>query len=83
MPVKPQFGDVVENLMASERNPLRVGRFVRVVDRRRRRMNPGLFWEVTDGKGEFWLSNPANCRVHANEAHHGARIAVDVPAKRP
>ena len=20
---------------------------------------------------------------HANEAHHGARIAVDVPAKRP
>lgn len=58
--MKPRFGDIIENKMASMDNPTRVGTFVRVV-RRTGRMNPGTWWEVTDGKGEFWLTNPANC----------------------
>jgi hypothetical protein len=35
--------------------------FVRVV-RRSGRMNRGLFWELTDGEGDFWLVDPKNCQ---------------------
>lgn len=58
----PAFGAAVENLMAGVDNPQRVGYFVRRVDRRGRRMNAGIWWELTDRKGDFWLTNPANCR---------------------
>ena len=59
---QPAFGEWVENTVASPSNPIRFGRFVRVVRRPHGRMNPGKWWEVTDGKGEFWLSKPDNCR---------------------
>lgn len=54
----PAFGDVVVNHWASHDNPRRTARFVRVV-RRRGRMNPGLSWQVTDGRGSFWEVLPA------------------------
>lgn len=51
------FGDVVENGWASEDNPTRRGLFVRSFTRKGR-MNPGLTWEITDGKGKFWELQP-------------------------
>lgn len=58
----PLFAEWVENTMASESNPTRRGRFVRVV-RRTGRLNPGVWWEMTDGHGSFWQVRPENCRV--------------------
>lgn len=49
----PRFGDIIENGWASERNPTRTGYFVRE-GRRTGRMNPGRYFEVTDGAGKFW-----------------------------
>lgn len=53
----PAFGDIVENGWASEDNPTRRGYFVRAF-RRTGRMNAGLKWEITDGKGKFWELMP-------------------------
>jgi hypothetical protein len=53
----PAFGDLVENGWTSEDNPTRLGMFVREV-RRTGRMNPGRWWEITDGKGKFWQLQP-------------------------
>lgn len=49
----PSFGDLIENLWASEKNPRRFGTFVRA-RRRTGRMNPGLHYELTDRNGKFW-----------------------------
>jgi hypothetical protein len=54
----PKFGDKLENPVASVENPHRIGMFVRKV-RRTGKLNPGLWYEMTDGTGDFWLSNPA------------------------
>lgn len=59
--MKPQFGDWLENVMAGDGNPHKRGRFVRVVRVPRGRMNAGLWWEMTDGRGDFWQSNPESC----------------------
>jgi hypothetical protein len=56
----PEFGDRFENPVASADNPNQIGMFVRKVLRSGRVMNPGLFYEMTDGKGEFWLIKPDN-----------------------
>lgn len=50
----PKFGESVRNSSASERNPRRDCYFVRKVVRRGL-VNPGVHYECTDGKGEFWL----------------------------
>ncbi len=57
----PKFGATVTNHFASEDNPTRVGIFVRS-GRRNGRMNPGVWWELTDGRGKFWQVSP--------DAHH-------------
>lgn len=44
--------------MAGESNPTRIGMFVRVIRREGRVMNPGTWWECTDGRGEFWQIRP-------------------------
>lgn len=51
--LRPRFGDTIENGWASEDNPTRVGIFVRE-GRRTGRLNPGRYFEVTDGNGKFW-----------------------------
>lgn len=56
----PQFGDWYLNTLASVDNPTRIARFVRIENRPRGSTNPGLWWEMTDGHGQFWLSRPAN-----------------------
>ena len=48
-----QFGDIIENGWASDDNPTRTGFFVRE-GRRTGKMNPGHYFEVTDGAGKFW-----------------------------
>lgn len=58
---KPKFGERVENPVAGPANPRRIGMFVRTV-RRSGRLNPGTWWQLTDGQGDFWLSNPEHCR---------------------
>lgn len=50
---KPKFGDRMCNLWAGEINPNRFGLFVRS-RRATGRMNPGLWYEMTDGEGKFW-----------------------------
>ena len=69
--LSPSFGDVVENGWASEDNPTRRGFFVRAF-KVAGRMDPGLTWEITDGKGKFWTFKPRDI---------GERLTV-VPAAR-
>jgi hypothetical protein len=49
----PMFGDWLRGIWAGSANPQRDGRYVRTV-RRTGRMNPGTFYELTDGRGSFW-----------------------------
>lgn len=53
---KPKFGDRMRNPWAGEINPHRDGFFVKAT-RRTGKFNPGLWYQMTDGKGEFWESN--------------------------
>ena len=54
----PKFGEWVRCTYASESNPHRRGMFVRVIRRTGRVMNPGTWWELTNGKGDFWETTP-------------------------
>jgi hypothetical protein len=53
---KPEFGDPMRNPWAGESNPTRDAYFVKskVVTGR---MNPGLWYQMTDKKGKFWDSD--------------------------
>lgn len=52
-PIQPIFGEWFTGVYASDDNPQKHGRYVRTI-RRRGRMNPGAFYELTDGHGVFW-----------------------------
>lgn len=54
---KPQFGDKMRNLVAYEDNPRRDAYFVKQ-KRVTGRMNPGLWYTMTERKGNFWDSCP-------------------------
>lgn len=54
----PAFGATVTNHLASVENPRRRGYFVRA-GRRTGRLNPGVWWELTDGRGDFWQVSPS------------------------
>lgn len=56
--IKFQFGDIIENGWAGERNPTKKGIFVR---HKRRTI------ELTDGKGKFW-------EVYHDNDHRNVRI---------
>jgi hypothetical protein len=49
----PKFGEWMRGIWAGEKNPHRDGMYVRTV-RRTGRMNPGKWYELTDGNGDFW-----------------------------
>lgn len=53
---KPEFGDLMMNPWASDGNPHRDGFFVRVTSKTGR-VNPGIWYEMTDRKGSFWEVN--------------------------
>ena len=52
--IEPKFGEWLRGIYASESNPRRDGMYVRTIHRKGR-MNPGKFYEVTDGNGAFWM----------------------------
>lgn len=56
----PTFGTRVLNVVAGDSNPRKFGFFVRVKRVPRGHMNPGTWWECTDGAGNFWDSDPNN-----------------------
>lgn len=58
----PAFGATVVSQFASVDNPHKTGLFVRVI-RRRGRMNGGTWWQITDGRGDFWELRPDMCEV--------------------
>lgn len=47
---EPKFGDWLRGIYASERNPIRDGIYVRTC-----RVNHETCYELTDGKGKFWM----------------------------
>lgn len=49
----PKFGDRMYGTFAAEGNPIKYGIFVRVVNRTGR-VNRGVYYELTNGKGRFW-----------------------------
>lgn len=57
---KPEFGDLLMNPWAGERNPTRTGVFVSEY-RRSGRFNPGHFYKMTDKSGKFWDNWSYNC----------------------
>lgn len=63
---KPRFGEIVTCKAATPPNPNRHGYFVRVVTRTGR-VNRGTWWELTDGNGKFWQTDP-------NFAHVGLPV---------
>jgi hypothetical protein len=56
-----KFADYVENIAASFDNPIKYGRFVRIVNRTGR-LNAGKFVEYIDDHGETHLTPPDNIR---------------------
>lgn len=48
--IEPKFGDWLRGVYASERNPIRDGIYVRTT-----RRNHETLYELTDGKGKFWM----------------------------
>ena len=64
---KMRFGEtIIENIYASDDNPLKRGVYVRTI-RRTGRMNPGVYIEVTDRNGEFWQLSIECIRVVTHE----------------
>jgi hypothetical protein len=49
----PIFGEQIMGIWASETNPQRVGRYVETI-RQTGRLNPGVWYRLTDGRGRFW-----------------------------
>lgn len=54
---RPKFGDQMRNLWAGGTNPRRDATFIREVHKAGR-TDPGMWYEMTDKKGEVWLSSP-------------------------
>lgn len=63
----PTFGDQLLNIFAGESNPHRIGIFVRVRRIPRGRVNAGTWWQMTDGKGRFWDTDPRAMERRATE----------------
>ncbi|EKN3715433.1 TPA: hypothetical protein PXN30_002748 [Yersinia enterocolitica] len=53
---KPEFGDLMRNPWAGEGNPHRDAYFVKSKVTTGR-MNPGIWYQMTDRKGNFWDSD--------------------------
>lgn len=74
----PKFGDWIRGIFASESNPQRDGMFVREKVNSGR-LNPGKWWELTNGKGKFWSYPPTSCIAIP---HAGAPITPEQIALR-
>lgn len=74
--IKPKFGDVIENGYASVENPHCTGIFVRT-GHRTGRMNPGKYYELTDGKGNFWQLRAASDKLKIVDSYFIPRKEAD------
>jgi hypothetical protein len=72
----PRFGDLMTNESASASNPRRFGFFVRTVRIPRGRMNAGVWFRMTDGRGDFWSSDPSACRVVSGGGFSVVQIGI-------
>lgn len=62
--MKPIFGKtIIRGIYASKDNPQRDGVYVRTL-RRHGKLNPGIYYEVTDGKGNFWEYPADSCLLN-------------------
>lgn len=50
---KPRFCEWIRGIWASETNPCRDGMYVETI-KQTGRLNPGIWYRLTDGKGKFW-----------------------------
>jgi len=50
---KPKFGEWMRGIYAAPDNPIRDGLYVRTKVCRGR-LNPGTYYQLTDGRGKFW-----------------------------
>lgn len=82
MTTTPRFGDIIRNHWAGEQNPRRVAIFIRV-GRRTGRLNPGPYWECTDGKGSVWQDGTGNRTVEATSADVNPLVALAAALERP
>jgi len=58
--VVPIFGDLFIGVHASDENPHKRGMYVRTCRRRGAVTNPGVFYQLTDGRGDYWEAAPEN-----------------------
>lgn len=49
----PKFGQKVCGIYGSDDNPTKCGKFFETIVRRGR-LNPGVYYRLTDGEGKFW-----------------------------
>jgi hypothetical protein len=50
---KPKFGEKIRGIWAGDDNPIRDGMYVETI-RRTGRVNRGIWYRLTNGKGKFW-----------------------------
>lgn len=55
----PKFLDIIENGWASESNPRKYGYYLKTIHRSGR-LNPGKYFTLTNGKGDFWETNASS-----------------------
>ena len=76
---EPKFGDWIRGIYASERNPIRDGIYVRTT-----RRNHETLYELTDGKGKFWMyPKQSTERLNRPNAFDAAALRLAVPEWRP
>lgn len=72
---EPKFGDWLRGVYASERNPIRDGIYVRTC-----RVNHETCYELTDGKGKFWMYPKRSTeRLDRPNAFDAAALRLAVP----
>ena len=73
---KPCFGDRVINTFAGAANPHREGIFVRSIHRLGK-LNPGEWYQCTNGKGDFWEIDPRSLEIVSRASADEDRIRRD------
>ena len=89
-PGKPKFGEWMRGIYASESNPHRDGMYVKTVTRIGT-MNTGKFYELTDGRGDFWempvasaisIPSPAPAATEARREAMPEAVSIDAAIER-
>lgn len=65
--INPQFGQVLRMIYASDDNPHKYGFYVETIVRRGK-LNPGVCYRMTNGKGDFWECESKLCSIENNRS---------------